>query len=280
MPEKLEVRSIAYTRQGRKVHIDAITTDGDYVVSGMNAAVWGEEVYEERGETWIERDLTATPPVEIFDEDIKARTEKIAELRNKHSELTASVANAEKEVKDRLAKLQKFNGLENLEAFIDGRVTHVVIDGWSEIKVMGIDALDYTETDSWSHGRLSKGIKLVVLFGNSKGDLTWNVNQYKDGSGGSWQRIQPCMSQAEGEEIRRQWALERLEGYRSNIDGAHKRHDLIAAAVKRCEEYGAAVPEDFKVIADAFVEEAKAKQLAAIEAEIEKHRQKLSELSA
>ncbi len=279
MADILEIRSIAYTRSGRKVHIDAITTSGEYVVSGMNAAVYGDEVFEERGETWIERHLTATPPVEIFDEDIKTRTEKIAELRSKHSELTSAVANAEKEIKDRLAKLAKFNGLENLEAFIEGKVTHVVIEEWSDFKAVPIDALQYHEDSGWSRKAAPQGLKLITLFGNSKGDLQWRVNEYKDGSGSNWKRIEPCMSLEEAEAKRAKWALEALEERRCYINEPNKRHDIIASAVAKARECGAVIPDDLQAIADQYTEEVRAANLAKIQSEIEERNKKLAELS-
>lgn len=279
MTGKIEINSTAYTKRGRKVFLDAVTTTGGFVVTGVNNAVYGEDVYEERGETWIERELFEKPPVAAFDEDITRRLAQIEELRAKYVELTSSVANAEKECKERLAKLAKFDGLENLEAFIEGRVTHVVIEEWSDFKAVPIDILQYHEDSAWSRKTAPNGVKLVTLFGNSNGNLQWRVNEYKDGSGSSWKRIEPCMSLEEAEAKRAKWALEALEERRCYISEPNKRHDIIASAVAKARECGAVIPDDLQAIADQFVEASRAANLAKIQAEIEERNQKLAQLS-
>lgn len=194
-----------FTRDGRRVELLAVTKEDIYVVSQVLRIEGYDGDYEySRGETTFETELFKSAPVAIVDEDLAAAEKRLREIERECSTRMSAAVNAEREVKDRLAKLAKYKGLERLEDFIDGKITHLVYPdeyGPGKYGIEDVSSLDYLD-----YGR-KQGIKLVTLFGKSNGDLAWRVNQYTDGSGGSWKGIIPCGSIEEAQQKR----LERIE---------------------------------------------------------------------
>ncbi|MGN7827066.1 hypothetical protein ACTJJ8_10125 [Agrobacterium radiobacter] len=260
MADQIKPNNYAWAEDGRKVYVTHITTEGYYVVEGMEAQVYGDEVYEERGSMWVTAKLYAQPPKPVIDEQIEKAKAELEEVREKYREVTNAVYNAERENKDRLAKLAKYKGLELLEDFIDGKITHVV---WTEydgalIKTIE-DALTYYEDGSYGRHRTANGFKLVTLFGNSKGDLSWRVSQYRDGSGGSDQEIIPCSSYddavAKRNEILHQRMASMLDLYRKD----KSRDYLVVKVADNFEKAGLEIPAEAQVIVKTANEVAAAK---------------------
>lgn len=78
--------------------------------------------------------------------------------------------------------------LKDLKNFISGKITHYVVLGYDpKIFEIGDMSCDHEPTKK----------RLLCLYGDSKGDLTWNLNRYSDGSG--WDtEIWPVCSFEEG----------------------------------------------------------------------------------
>ncbi|OWV62538.1 hypothetical protein ATY75_11975 [Rhizobium sp. N122] len=186
-----EIGMELFTKDGRRVELLAVTVDGVYVVS----QVLRFEDYDggygySRGETTFEEELWSKAPVAVVDEEIAVAEKKLAEAERLRSVRLSEALNAEREVKDRLAKLSKYKGLEHLEAFIDGKITHFV-DLYSYDILTAAQAIE----------RREYGPKLLSLFGDAKGNLEWRVNEYKDGSG-SWREMLPATSEEDAASIR------------------------------------------------------------------------------
>lgn len=274
------VNSYAWTKDGRKVFVTAITTDGEYVVEGMVAQIYGDEVYEDRGETWIEQNLYAKPPVAVLDEEIAAKRAQVAELEKRRQELTVSATTAEREVKDRLAKLQKYNGLELIEDFIEGRITHVVVNDYTGVKAVKFEDLAaYFDGDGWN--RKQEGLKLISLYGRSKGDMEFRIHDYPDGSG-STKAIYPFTSEEDATAKRNELILAAVEASRGYVsNNAHTKQPYhVSVAVQNALNHGLEVPDDLMAVHLQHVKDSAAKNKASIEKEIAERQAKLEELEA
>lgn len=198
MKQEYEVGRTYWLRDGREVEYLALTAAGQHVV----APVIELETYDGRelgrGPAEFTSELFAKAPVEKRSEEIVALEVKVRELEKRKAELFSECINSEREIRERLDKLKKYQGLELIEDFIDGNITHLVYPeeyGPGKYEIKGIESLDIME-----YGR-KKGLRLVALFGASGGNLKWRVNEYYDGSG-SWKEIIPCGSLEEAEQKR------------------------------------------------------------------------------
>lgn len=277
---EITTNSYAWTKEGRKVYLVAITTDNEYVVEGMIAQIYGDDVYEDRGDTWIESKLYATPPVEVLDEEIQRKRAEVAELDKRHQELTMSAITAEREVKDRLAKLTKYKGLELVEDFIEGRITHVVAVDYMGVTIEKFDKLAaYFDGDGWN--RKQEGFKLISLYGKSKGNLEFRIHDYPDGSG-STKAIYPFMSEEDAIAKRNELLLESVESSRAYISGkmTPKQPYHVSVAVTNALKYGLSIPDDLMKVHEDHIRDAAAKNKALLEKEIADKKAKLAELEA
>lgn len=99
--------------------------------------------------------------------------ERAAEWEKKERELNAKLCDGER----RLRQLEKWDpALSRLSMFLEGKISHFVIEEYSSIRVVTADEAinkggnrDYTP-------------RLLTLF-RKDGDLQWRINRYSDGSG-------------------------------------------------------------------------------------------------
>jgi hypothetical protein len=166
-------------------------------------------------------------------QELEAREEK---LRERIVELQRQVRERE-DAERRVAKLANHSqALARIEDLLAKRITHYLL--WCSIYSPEIvEAVDggvpYLERSNYSDRVTVEGTKLLVLFGNSNGDLQWKVNEYRDGSGSSWTRVEPFLSR--GAALAR--LQEIIDAFVSESDWTQSR--LYDAAVK----YGLRVPE-------------------------------------
>jgi hypothetical protein len=186
-----EIGDDFYTAEGVKVRLEAVTTTGQFVVVKLlRYEDHYDGFYEDYGPTEIVDKIFEKPPVEVVDEEIAAKLAELAEIQKRHDKAFMEINTVESIAKARLAKFEKFKGLELLEDFIDRKITHFV---WAsdensfDFKIGSFE--DAIKNKDRYH---STDLRLVTLFGRSSGDLQWRVDQYYDGSGGSRQCIWPC----------------------------------------------------------------------------------------
>lgn len=165
----------------------------------------------------------------------------------------SSARNAEREIEDRLKKLAKYKGLERLEAFIDGKITHFVVIDYNGVNVKTFEELAVYRQDD---RRAPDGIKLLTLFGDSKGDLSWRLDQYRVASSSDMEVI-PCISEEEAIALRNARLFSDLEkAMQPARPGAHKgeesrRHDIMVAVAKlRKANLDLAIPDEAALIAN------------------------------
>jgi hypothetical protein len=143
------------------------------------------------------------------EEEYKERLKKeLGEIRVK-GEIIRRKARAGELINRATEKYQNLDitQLETFLAFLSGQITHVVVKKRHDYEIQSlIDAVE--ATDSCDREIRSDGLKLVSIFGCSvegeryEGEnprdgsfrLDWRVNQYRDGSGSSWDTVYPCES--------------------------------------------------------------------------------------
>ena len=209
-----------YLLSGTKVFINRVLDQGFLVQDVFEA---GDDGVYEIGEEiicdnvyWVEN-VYDRAPTQKLDDCVKGFEKRIVELRKELFDLNENVLNAKKAEENRLKKYEQFKALKHLDDFIEGKIQFLVVISYSGVDICPIK--DFYESDS--HGR---NLKLVTLFGDSKGNLIWEINQYKDGSG-SDKTIVPCLCYEEA-----------LECVQKQIDeGAGKKiwvYEAIEAAKK------------------------------------------------
>lgn len=122
-----------------------------------------------------------SPPTPIIEKTIQELNETIRQKREEIAALRSEHYGAEKEFKERLDRISKLPDLKNLDDFIAGKITHVVLDNYYGPEIVEFAKAFNTDDESRSvpRGRL----KLLTLFGDPKNGLNWNLNNYSDGSG-------------------------------------------------------------------------------------------------
>lgn len=144
---------------------------------------------------WVEQVFDAAPTVKFSDE-VARLCSKVSELQKQVSEQQTAVAEGLARYTETMAKLKQYEQLRLLEDFLDAKITHYVICGCTPKIVPFKHALDeYSPRD---------GTKLLVLFGDSKGDLQWQISRYRDGSG-DYQDVYPCLSEEQAKDILAKW---------------------------------------------------------------------------
>lgn len=215
-------------------------------------------------EEWPSDELTPVGRV-FVDEPQPARGKLVAEvetriaaMREEEAGVRRSVLDLRQQERDLNAAMQKHPQIALAVDFLEGRITHVVVDGWAGISVQPLsEALIYSE-EGWGR-RTEKGLKLLCLFGHEKGKAPrWAINQYYDGSG-HYTTVDPYRSEGEAKaEIQRRADAE-FELWRRG----EKTGDL-----SRFAKAGAAIPQDYLDHCALRASEAKADKISKLKEQI------------
>jgi hypothetical protein len=136
-------------------------------------------------------------PVAQKNERIARLDREIEEKAKKLRVLQSDLSRAEQAGRQRLEMLKQHDGLQRLEDFLAGRITHFVVreyDSYPPVILEAKKALDNRESER------DHPIKLLTLFGRTKGDLQWGINHYSEGSG-SERFCYPCCSLEEAQAL-------------------------------------------------------------------------------
>lgn len=122
---------------------------------------------------------------------------------------------------------------------------------------------DVLKTDEGGH---PKPLKLLTLFGRTKGDLQWRVNCYSDGSGSSTEEVLLFPSEELAVEALKDHAHKRLEFYAENLGRLYGAEKWVAIAKVFKLEIPAPVVNALKAQKRSAAQKAKAKALSDLEA--------------
>lgn len=220
------------------------------------------EPYAGPVQTW--REVFAKPPTEELHAEVRELEQRAAAVRQELDGLREERRALDAEHKARAERIKRHAQLELLDDFIAGRITHfVVIDGYG-VKVQEAAEALKSDEDRWD-----RKLKLLSLYGDSKGDLTWRLNRYSDGSGGSDEVI-PCVSFDDAMAKARERVLAEIEAVRSI---AADRPWMLGSALRSAARLGVEVPADLAAIQSAY-------ELKGAREQLEKARTVLAEAQA
>ena len=179
----------------------------------------------------------ASPPVEIYDEQIIALEAQVKKLEERRNALNDEIRAASVSEQERKNRLMQYRALRRIDEFISGRFTHLVMHRYAKWEIMTLDqAIKYKESD---YDRVPSALRLLSLFGKTNGDLEWHLNQYSDGSG-SRDIVYPCCSQEEAIEILEQELDKAWAEWRVN---PKQQYHAIGAA-ESAKQAGLPIPAD------------------------------------
>lgn len=174
-----------------------------YLVQAVAGGFLVSDVYEDdecglcsdEEHSYVVKKVFKEPPVIKFSADIEKQKAELASLEEKKSnvrsellKISAEHIEAKSLITERLDILKKHDQLALLEDFINGKITHYVIDK----SYMGLEIMEFTSKENHT-GFDHKTIRLLSLFGHSAGNLKWGLSEY--GSACNNERtVMPCTS--------------------------------------------------------------------------------------
>lgn len=190
MSEEAEAPKVGmsyFDRNGRKVELVAMAEHGFVVapIVRIPSGGWGDDFDDTREEQSEHLDVVPSlfpaAPTDIYDEQIADLKAKVEDERQVLRTLQDDIRGATAERRALLDKLKQVPALEYIEAAIERRFTHIV-ERSAYASRYNIGAVEEVLA---SNDRYSKGLRLLSLYGDAKGDLQWRISHYSDGSGGS-----------------------------------------------------------------------------------------------
>ncbi len=239
------VPSRSYLANGEEVWIVGTLDDGRLAIASILEDPETGEEYEGRATIVEKNELFDKCPRSKKDETIKKLTLEINELTQKRNELRMELKDIELNQADRLAVCQQHKGLESLEKFLKGEITHYVELRYGDAKIIPFEdaVADIERTERRDN------LKLLSLFGGTKGDLTWKLNRYSDGSG-CYTDITPCTSLEDAIRIIEEWLLttvaEQLANWNDASGMAKSSKVPTQKIVKIADEYGISIPDEYR----------------------------------
>lgn len=215
----------------------------------------------------VARQVYAAPPVEVWDKQVLAKREQVRELDRELTVKRQEIADAAKNKAAMEKAAAKYPCIQQALDFIEGRITHVV--KWAGHRAATIHAMPaaFEEVDMWGGRRQVDGMKLLCLFGTDKhGKTTWGLNQYRDGSGGSWTTIWPARSEAEARAKVQELVDAAMAAFRSGNEKWWVGHIGLADTLKANPWMD--VPEDWAAHQAAQEEQKRQARIAKLRAEL------------
>jgi len=128
-----------------------------------------------------------------------------------------------------MKKAAQYPALKNIEDFIDGKITHYVRVNDGSVQIL--DRLKWVED-----GRTyANNQQLLSLHGDSKGNLTWNLNKYSEPNSGGWTQVIPCLSKEDALSVAIPLALAAL----ASAPDYHLEYRIV-----ECKALGIEIPEE------------------------------------
>jgi len=188
-----------YLSDGRKVVVVGALNNQETIVQEIFVAKNGDEI--PGGERFVVKSLH-DQPVKSYKEKAAEKAEqqeaecraKIERLNIEERALRMQIA-ARKDIfksSTRLASILNEQELDRLAMFMSGDIEYVVINSYAiRNPVKFIDIIQ--DIDRLGYSVRYEGLKLISMLGSSEGDISYRINQYRDGSGG-WDEIVPFSS--------------------------------------------------------------------------------------
>ena len=235
MVTTFEAGTTVYDEQGQQAEYVVQSGDGHIVrpiVEGYDH--YSEGCYEHVCDPVVWRHVFIKPPVAKYSEELGALHAHIAAAKKERDDAARGDYDRARE---RAAKLKRFAILDNVELFIDGKISHYVESdaSYSPPTITSVEAEKSGDSDNWK-----QTLRLLTLGGDLKnGTIHWTLNHYSDGSG-SGKGVIPCTSLEQAQEIQRTAVAKHFADKSSNrresqswIDAADKLGIDVPDAYRR-----------------------------------------------
>lgn len=254
---------------GREATYLALGADGHVVQTVYEHDDYDEPRY---GQPEVWRDIYRSPPTAKLHGEI---AELEAKLNATRAELHAIQDQRRTEDRDYAARLnerKRFKQLQTLDDFISGKITHFfTVEGYGErMSIQTFDEFMVSKED-----RYERKLRLLSLFGGSKGDLSWYVDRYSDGSGGSNGRCFPALSYEDAVRLASEW----IEGRYADVRSKEHKHASLDLA-NSAERFGLPVPDDIAGWAKQTADTVHESSLKQARKQLEDAQAKLSDLES
>jgi len=178
-----------YLSDGRKVAVIGELNQKEKIVQEIFVTEDGDEL--PGGERFVSKSLHDDPVKSYKAKEEEKREKRISLLASKEKEYNNTIddikakLNAYKEI---LKNVEKFidvvpeSELDTFTGFLTGSIKYIVVHGY-RITAPQEFIDNIISWDTWRKRRYD-GIKLISVFGKSKGDMEYRIHQYSDNSGG------------------------------------------------------------------------------------------------
>lgn len=260
----------AYTIAGGEVEVVGML-DGKYLVYHVYEEFWGDESAYHADTSVIHSydTIYASPPVEVQNKEIQKLEEVISNKRKELAELEVKIITTKKDHTALLANLKKTDALQYIDDIIEGRITHIVEVSFRSVRIHEFDEFIRTRY------RHDKGLRLLSLYGASKGDLQFKVNEYTDGSGSDTE-VYPAPSKEIADALAKKLLIDIVKDTEKQI--TEKGSSYIGAdMLKSMTDLG--IPSDIiQEYHNAALRKAIEDKVATLTAQLEQQQQLLGEL--
>lgn len=231
--ENITKGDIVFNEHGQKFVFIA-EADGDYIVR-PTVEIDEDEPWE--GSPVTLRKVFASAPREMYDKNIEALDKKIYELNEQKRALEDELRRSKQDETERKKRIMVNAALERIDDFLAGNIKYIVF-GEYDVRIEPFDqAMRYKDND---YEKVPSQIKLLSLFGDTKGDLAWKLNRYSDGSGSGNDAVHPCVTLEQAQETAKALIDSKFEEWRKGKINYWGLGSMAASAIR----LGLPIPED------------------------------------
>lgn len=262
----LKQNDTCYDKCGRCAVVKELLPGGRLLVRPVILLETEHSEEEGEGDYEIWHEAYPTAPKVKVDAEVNMLLAQKVQLQKDISDLRRDSMNAMNESRaaerQRIDIITRHEKLKRLEDFLERRITHIVkFCAWAAPEI-----IDITEWNADDRRRnASEGTKLLMLYGNSKGDINWRISNYRDESGCTFEAT-PCCSLEEAKELLKSRCLQTLDDFGKGIISS--KQDVIRA-IEALHHNGFLAPVDALTAAHAWKMDEKRAVVAKIEKDLE-----------
>lgn len=261
-----------YLEDGQAVEI-LQKIEGGFLVSNIFSAHSSNEGDEDGDEdlffeskSYFVKNVFDSAPTAVLDKEIARRNAQLTEMSERASVLREDIFTSEKQIRDRMNRIKQHNKLNVLDDFLAGKITHyAVLNGYTSPTI--ILASEAVSDES----RWDKKLKMLTLYGDSKGDISWRMHKYSDGSGSS-DEVVPALSYDDAREHIRSFVAAKM----ASADRSHLA--VLDGIVAWAYEWSVDVTADISTSIAAHREGKRIKEISGLQQQIKDAKAKIEKL--
>lgn len=250
---------ICYSDNGQELEYVSHTSGGHIVLPVYEREDTEDPSYT--GEPFVIRNVYSKPPVEKKLKEIAELDAKLSDKRKELSTISEAIHTFAREEKARLQRIKQHDGLELLDLWLQDKITHFVMT--PEYEQISVTT---KENALKKDDKYDRDIKLLSLYGSSKGDLKFGINRYSDGSG-SYEYLYPFTNEADALIYAQQLIQDRLSKAFEDIKINVRDYDAL---IKNAEALKVRVPEELLVNRERVIRSRNDARIKTLEDELNK----------